>query len=729
MRAWSDPPRWFLIWAVEFTAAATAVGQTAPPLPGGLPPQTELVFEDHFEKPELDLAWKIKAGQWKVLDGALEAKGPDAFLLLTKDAGAFVRLEYTAWSNDPCDLSACLSVDVAASRPSGIFFQFGGMHNKTTAVGYENARLWESTRPLIRNDVRHRVICERWGAFIRFFVDGELLFHGVAAQLANNRNGFAGLFIYNSGWIDDVRLYRFQGEPAGEILKAEPDLKVRQWLGFDSTDPAAVPALPAGWSADAGAGAARVVVVRDYQNADPLPRWIDDQCLELTLSEGGSAPRLQGSFEGQEKGLIEFEVFSEAGEGVSDTGLELALLDAAGRAAAVLATDRQRRFYTEGPAGKCLLDPIVTYTGINPKPPLRFAQGRWFRIRIHFDAAQGRFTAAIVNMYVPERSYNPFPATGHWFVFGKELPFTQPAEKGRIAGLRLSLVGRGPLRVDNVYAIAPTNGLTVRGKDIRRPARELLGSEEHPHHDPLGLFLYSLRETLGTQGPYGDQNELRGGKHPEVLKAAFAYNELLVEHAFREAEGRALLRAQNAAQSGGKEPAGAAEAVRGSLALVAETERELAGLYRAYLEAYLDGLNADRMNREVAPAAQRLRERLQETQTSIAHARERLGLRPLPDPPHRRVRIEKGRYRTDAGPAFYFPQTNWLFWPEQERLLRLDGCPTVYGQQFFQAPEGRFINGPAFDAYVSRLVRTTPEACFLIADVVGLHSCYTLTPD
>jgi hypothetical protein len=309
------------------------------------------------------------------------------------------------------------------------------------------------------------------------------------------------------------------------------------------------------------------------------------------------------------------------------------------------------------------------------------------------------------------------------------VPFASVAGGGRIAALSLALAGKGRLRVDNLYVIAPTNGLTVNGKDLRRPARELLGNAEHPRHDPLDLLLYSLRETLGTQGQYGELGELLSGRHPAVSKSALAYNELLVEHAFRQAEARALLRARYALRVAGKEPAGPAEGVQHSLAAVADAELGLAGLYRTYLDAYLDGLNAQRMTHEVLPAADRLRARLNRAKSFLVRASQELGLKPLADPGRPQVRIEKGRCRTDAGPAFYFPQTNWLFWPEQERLLRLDGCATIYGNTYFQSPEGHFINGPAFDAYVSHFVRRTPEARFLITDVVGLHSCYTLTPD
>jgi hypothetical protein len=106
-----------------------------------------------------------------------------------------------------------------------------------------------------------------------------------------------------------------------------------------------------------------------------------------------------------------------------------------------------------------------------------------------------------------------------------------------------------------------------------------------------------------------------------------------------------------------------------------------------------------------------------------------VGIRPLPDGQPTEVRPERGRYRTEAGPALFFPQTNWLRWPEQDALLRLDGCPTVYGNVFFQAPQGSFIDTGAFERYVSGYVGRNPSARFLIADVVGLHSCYTLMPD
>ena len=51
-----------------------------------LPPQAELVFEDSFEKPNVDPAWKVRAGEWRVESGALRAQGPDAFVLLDRNA-------------------------------------------------------------------------------------------------------------------------------------------------------------------------------------------------------------------------------------------------------------------------------------------------------------------------------------------------------------------------------------------------------------------------------------------------------------------------------------------------------------------------------------------------------------------------------------------------------------------------------------------------------------------
>jgi hypothetical protein len=709
---------------VALILVLTAASRAAESAPDVLPPQAEVVFADSFEKPELDPVWKVKVGEWKVADGALHARGPDAFLLLERNAGTSMRLEYTAWSDDPCDLSACLNLDAAAAHPAGVFFQFGGMLNQVTGLSYGKARLWEGTAPRIEKGVRYRVVCERWGAFARFALDGKVLSHGVIPDVEPGGNAFAGFFIYKSGCIDDVKLYRFRGDPAGEILKAEPELKERTWLGFeDGTQ------LPAGWSLEEGAGTARVVPLRDYRNSDPLPRWVEDHCLELASTAAGGVPRLEGSFAGQERGLLEFEALADPTTGSADTGFELALLDTSSQPAAVLATDPQHRFYTRGPDGVTVLEPVVAYTGINPRPPLRFPQGRWLRVRLHYDATAAQFTAAIVSMYVPERSYNAFPATGHWFVFGKDLPFTRAAAGGRIAGLRLAFAGHGRLRVDNVYAIAPTNGLTVCGKDIRKPARDLLGTPEHPRHDPLDLFLYSLRETLGTQGQYGEQAGLRQGKAPEVLEAAFAYNELLVECAYREVEARALRRARYALQTRGKAPAAKIKEAEESAAMVETVEGELAVLYRAYLDAYLDSLNSARMTREVTPAAAELRGRLQGVRERLTRAQNTLGLSPLPDPGQPDVRLDKGRYRTAAGPAFHFPQTNWLFWPEQDRLLRLDGCATIYGSNFLQAPEGSFVNGTTFERYVSYFVGVTPAARFLIADIVGLHGCNTMMPD
>ncbi|MBI2300570.1 MAG: beta-galactosidase [Armatimonadetes bacterium] len=684
------------------------VASAQPGAPGEPEPAARLIFEDHFDQPALDPVWQVKVGEWKPAGGALQVRGPDAFAVIGKDAGPSLRLEYTAWSDDPCDLSACLNLDPGATHPDGLFFQFGGFHNQKTGVSYQAARQWEAAVPLIRPGTHHRVVCERWGAFARFFVDGKLLFHGVIPGVEPAGHGYAGLFIYTTGWVDDVKLYRLEGEPAGDIRATEPPLSVSSWVGFEE------PSLPPGWSLREGGGTARVVSLRDYQNAQPLPRWIDDHCLELALTGAGDAPAIGCAFPEQATGLIELEAMAEPG-----AGLALELLDTAGRPAVRLATDEMRRFTTLGPDGLGVLDPPVAYTGISPRPPLRLPVGRWLRLRVQFDAVRGRFTVAIVSMYVPEKSYNKFPATGHWFVFGKDVPFARPAADGRVAGLRLALEDRGTLRVDNLYAIAPFNGVTVRGRDMRLPARELLGSAEHPRHDPTDLYLYSLRETLGTQGAYGEVNDLRGGRHPEVVKAALAYDTLMVDLAARESDLRGI---QRAARARGR-------VVDEAARQLAAAEAELATLYRLYVDAYVDGLNAERMKADVQPAAGRLRDHLDQLRQALAAESAGLGLKPLPEPGQPQVGAEQGRYRTAAGPAFFFPQTNWLWWPKQDRLLRLDGATTVYSTVFYQAPEGSFIDGPKFDQYAGWFLKGTPAGRFVIADCVGLHGCYVLTPD
>ena len=125
-----------LLWLAPTTELARAAE--------GVPPQAELVFEDRFEKPDLDPAWKVKVGEWRIVNGALRAQGPDAFLLLDRNEGTSLRLEYTAWSDDPCDLSACLNLAASATRPAGVFFQFGGMLNRRSAVTCGGATLWEA---------------------------------------------------------------------------------------------------------------------------------------------------------------------------------------------------------------------------------------------------------------------------------------------------------------------------------------------------------------------------------------------------------------------------------------------------------------------------------------------------------------------------------------------------------------------------------------------------------
>ena len=50
-----------VVGAFALTMRVRALAQA----PVALPPQAELVFEDDFEKPALDPAWKVKVGDWK----------------------------------------------------------------------------------------------------------------------------------------------------------------------------------------------------------------------------------------------------------------------------------------------------------------------------------------------------------------------------------------------------------------------------------------------------------------------------------------------------------------------------------------------------------------------------------------------------------------------------------------------------------------------------------------
>jgi hypothetical protein len=76
-----------------------------------------------------------------------------------------------------------------------------------------------------------------------------VLFHGVVPQAEKGQNAFAGLFMYNRGWVDDVKLYRSTGDPMGDITTAEPELKVRTWLGFEDAGGGDPPKLPPGCTA------------------------------------------------------------------------------------------------------------------------------------------------------------------------------------------------------------------------------------------------------------------------------------------------------------------------------------------------------------------------------------------------------------------------------------------------------------------------------------------------
>jgi len=198
--------------AEAILAALARRKNEGPPVSPERAVETEtVIFEDSFDGEALDDSWHVARGTCTVRSGVLHVEGPA--VATSRPGGRAlprnVRLEYDAVSDKPGDLSALLHVPRDGDYKGGYFFglasQFNTCH-KLLLFGDELAR---TTDHLVEPGKTYHVVAEKRGDRIRLLVDGREVVTTKGCRPI--RGGSFGLYVWNSGRIDNVKVTQITG--------------------------------------------------------------------------------------------------------------------------------------------------------------------------------------------------------------------------------------------------------------------------------------------------------------------------------------------------------------------------------------------------------------------------------------------------------------------------------------------------------------------------------------
>jgi len=716
------------------------------------PPGAKLVLEENFDREDIGKDWTAEKGEWKITDGALHGKGLYATMALAEPMDANIRIEYATWTNDkpPNDF---LTYFGGTLGWHGLCFSFGTRNSGYSWVRHGAHRIWKSKSVRIKTGTRHRIVCEQWGKIVRVFVDGKLACLALDPAYRSIKKSKTGFYIFGEAFVDDVRIYKLSGSPPESFMPKEPSLVAEQWFGFNDLTAAG---LPKGITARPSSASARTVNFPDYEhwegNKIIYPSWKDDGCIELAGGKDGNAA-MDVSFSRIPSGFVEVEFLAKPSGGRASFKLSITDEDTANPVAEI-ACGEDGRFIARGKDGPVPLRDSIRLPNMAAYSPVRFVPGRWYRLRLTFDAAKETHSAVIVGWYTGHPCNGTFP-TYHadWVVLGSDIPFARHAKDGKIALASISTPGGNRLFVDNIYVIGPYAGQqTINGKDARHPGRVLLAKPERPRHDSPDMHTFSLRNALnGERMSFGTYEDIRkkvslirnlvDGKHPAVVSAAREYDELLISQAFLSREVRKVKRTLQYLKGTDTPGIGKLEREAGLLiSEAADTEKALGRLYEAYMNAYLDGLNAKLMASDFAPRAVALRLSLDRAHRGVRRWLAKAGASgkkqqapETPPPDENNLAIRNGRIVRAERNSFIFTHHYGLFWREQEELLRLDSCIDASSTWGWGSPipKGEYVHREFFrNTYPTYawFQSSRPDHGVLIDYRVGTHHCTFQAP-
>lgn len=731
-----------------------------------LPTGAEPVFGDDFNRAELGsypagniepekrakLNWCIRRGKWEIRqeqdgNGYLWGEGGPADIILERPLRPNFLLEYTTWSENPGDRSAFVCVPQPNFEFKDFYgFHFGASYSHNNAI-YRQGQVLAGpvTAPLPVAGKKHHVLITKVDDLLQMSVDGQTIFSvrdagyaQVAGELAGPQGICVGLYTWSDGVAyDDLKVYSL---PAARKEVLAEDAQIEYSVARTFADDA-VGQPPTAIYVKAADGCS--VTVRDEPTVVYYPKpkgqgLVPDHCLALidgnpAQGAAASATLPLASLTG---GEVEVELLAESWEGECAT---LSLLDADGRELGALLVTADGSFMARTAEGEQTLTHTISYQNRPPDGRLYFQPGRWFTLRLGFNAGAGVFHASIVNLYAGLAT----PGIS-WLPLASNLPLRGT---GPVCGVRVSTESRASLLVDNMLAVSP-RAKQIGGQAVTMPLRTILGLSLPMRKDPLSLSVYSLRNEAFTRYPQPETIDASMNDPTEPFKQAGArYDALLIRQAYLHEHSLQLGRmAYHLRVAGRQLPAAAADAFQAS---VAASRSMLEECFRIYGNAYRSALDEQALTAHFFPAADRLEVSLAACEADadtlsaklIAATGGKLEPPPslAPGPYDAPIEWADGCFRRGGKPAFLYPPVgvralDLVSRNHLETALQFDNCydlPFILDQpgQLEQAGKRQSLPSDVLSAYVeSWMTKDNPDAEMFVASMFGCVHLMQLTP-
>ncbi len=671
-----------------------------------LPAGAKLVFEDTFDRAELgsypagniDPAerakrnWCVRRGKWEIRAGAenngyLWGAGGPADVILERTVGPNFRLEYTAWSPHPGDRSAFVCVPQPNFEFKNVYdFHFGSNYSQNNAL-YRQGQLVAGpvTAPLPVAGMKSRVVIQKVDDLLQLLVDGMTVFAvrdpgyaRVEGELSGPQGLYAGLFTWSEGVAyDDLKLYNLPGprrEPLAEDARATYTLA-------RTFEPDTVDRPPAEAKVQTAAGCS--VTVRDEPTVvfHPKPQGhslVSDHCLTVVDENPapGAVAAVTVPLPSLASGEVEAELLATSWQGECAT---VSLVDGGGGELAAVVITADGSFMARTADGEARLLDRISYLNRPPDGRLCFQPGRWFTLRLSFNAEAGVYQAAIVNLYAGLAT----PGIS-WLPLGSNLLLRGA---GPVCGLKVTTGGRARLLVDNLLVASP-RAKKINDQSVTLPLRTILGLTFPLRKDPFSLAVYSLRNEAFTRYPVPETKDA-SVREPTALflQAAVRYDSLLIRLGYLQEHAQQLSRmAYHLRRAGRRVPSGD---VNGFLDRVAAARDDLEGLLRTYGNAYRDAVNEQPLKAAFFPGADRLTTTLASREREARALSKQLitgaGGKPepapalAPGPYDAPLEFKHGRFERGGKPTYFYPPVgvralDLVSRDHLERALQLDNC-------------------------------------------------------
>ncbi|MDD3953129.1 MAG: beta-galactosidase [Lentisphaeria bacterium] len=497
----------------------------------GLPEGAKLILSEDFSGGKLPDSWKIVRGSWQVIDQALRGEQRAQIIYTVPSGSPNLRLEYTAWSDEPGDLSAFFCRKSYSGKDMESFFGFGCKFNTENKImaGSETLAAQGGALEIFRNPiqagVKHKIIVQRQYQKLQMLVDGELILEADDANFSERRGENFGFSIWTSGCFDDIKVYALPN-----LLKDSADqeqaLTFQSYEGFNPREGVATEKFP--FTLVGEQSSQRVVDHPTWVYRQPQGnRILSDPCLEFQCGEAGM--QVSRELPLLPSGLVEFDFMAE-----EFSGIRFAVLDQAGTEIVQLLIEKDGRFSTIDQNGRRPLREKILYQRRAFYADFRFLSKRWYTFRLLF--TDGLQEIILLNHYTE---------TDDGFAMGKVgeyLPLMVELQSEKFppgASLVIESQGKGRFLLDNMIIAGPVGrGNTIQGKNKNQNAAKILGLDFPPRKDPFSLKMASyrslttaaLRQTPLLRQFYGQFKE--DSVYQIYRPVAVRYNQALIDLAF-----------------------------------------------------------------------------------------------------------------------------------------------------------------------------------------------------